>query len=168
VRRVPAGQRTRVCSEMPEKRAHRLRLWLGYSASAWAVLFAAPHVWWALGAPAGFPGGEASYRTFMSSRWLYFYNLAVIALCIAAVVLTLKLIHSSGEAPRRHAMRTAIWLGSGALLIRGIAGLVVDGASDPVWWPTFLVGGVLFGVVAWFTRQPEPEVEHPHRTRGSV
>lgn len=156
MRRVPVDRRIRVGSTAPENRPDRLSLWLGYGASGWAVVFAVPHVWWALGVPAGFPGGEASYRTFMSSRWLYLYNLTVIALSVAAVVLTLKLIHSSGESRRRRMMRSAIWLGSGALLVRGIAGLLVDGMSDPVWWPTFLVGGVLFGAVAWFTRQSEP------------
>jgi hypothetical protein len=60
-----------------------LRRWISDAACAWAVLFAAPHVWWALGA---FPGGEASYQVFMSSRWLYLYNLTVIALSGTAVV----------------------------------------------------------------------------------
>jgi hypothetical protein len=26
-------------------------------------------------------------------------------------------------------------------------GLIADGVSDPVWWPTFLVGGILFGAI---------------------
>ena len=31
----------------------------------------------------------------------------------------------------------------------GVAGMIVDGASDPIWWPAFLVGGILLGGVAW-------------------
>jgi hypothetical protein len=65
----------------------RLRRWVSYVACVWALLFAAPHVWWALGIPAGFPGGEASYQVFMSSRWLFLYNLTVIALSGVAVFL---------------------------------------------------------------------------------
>lgn len=68
------------------------------------------------------------------------YNLTVIAPCSGAVILTLKLVHSSGEAWRRRMTRSAHWVGSGALFERGIAGLVVDGVSDLVWWPTSLVG----------------------------
>ncbi len=40
---------------------HRTR-WANYAACLWAILFAAPHAWWALDFPAGFPGGEASYQ----------------------------------------------------------------------------------------------------------
>jgi hypothetical protein len=43
------------------------------------------------------------------------------------------------------------------LTLRGVAGLIVDGSSDPVWWPIFLTGGVLFGGVAWLARSaPQP------------
>jgi len=46
----------------------------------------------------------------------------------------------------------AAWIACGLLALRGIAGLVVDGTSDSVWWPTFLVGGILLGAVAWLAR----------------
>lgn len=146
---------------MPNTLTGHLRFWISYGACAWAVLFAAPHAWWALGVPAGFPGGETSYRAFMSSSWLYLYNLAVIELCIVAVILTVKLLHPAGEALLRWVMRTAVWVASGALLLRGFAGLVVDGTSDPIWWPTFLVGGILFGGVAWLARASGSEAPTP-------
>lgn len=132
--------------------ARRLRSWIGYTACAWAVLFAAPHIWWALGIPAGFPGGEARYNVFMSSNWLYLYNLSVIALSAVAVVVTLQLLRPHDQTPRRWVPRTAAWVASAALTVRGLAGLVVDGASDPIWWPSFLIGGILFGSVAWLAR----------------
>jgi hypothetical protein len=135
-------------------RLTRLRTWIGTGACAWAVLFAAPHAWWALGAPMGFPGGEASYRQFMESPWLRLYNLAVIGLCIVAVILTTKLRGAAREERRRPVIRAAVWVGSAILLVRGVAGLVVDGSSDPVWWPTFLVGGLLFGSVAAMAGAP--------------
>jgi hypothetical protein len=48
------------------------------------------------------------------------------------------------------------WIASAMLTLRGVAGLIVDGTSDPVWWPIFLVGGILFGGVAWIARSPNP------------
>ena len=139
---------------MPNAATGRLRRWISLLACAWAVLFAVPHVWWALGIPAGFPGGAATHQVFMSSRWLYLYNLTVIALSGVAVFLTVQLLRPTDEVPRRRVMRIVVWIASGALLLRGVAGLVVDGASDPIWWPTFLAGGILLGGVAWLARRP--------------
>jgi hypothetical protein len=48
------------------------------------------------------------------------------------------------------------------LTLRGVAGLVVDGASDPVWWPMFLIGGVLFGSVAWLARATKTATSEEH------
>lgn len=138
---------------MAKAASGRLRRWISYAACGWVALFAAPHAWWALGFTAGFPGGAASYQAFMSSRWRYLYNLEVIVLGGVAVVVTLQLLRSNNEA-RRRVLRTVVWIASGALTLRGVAGLVVDRASDPIWWPTFLVGGVLFGGVAWLARAP--------------
>jgi len=33
--------------------------------------------------------------------------------------------------------------------------MVIDGTSDPIWWPTFLIGGILLGSVAWLARSPK-------------
>ena len=123
---------------------------LHYAACAWTLLFAAPHLWWALGIPAGFPGGEASYERFMASRWRYGYDVAVVGLAVLACLLVLRLRRASAHAdPVFRATRLAVWLGGGALTLRGLAGLVVDGRADPVWWPTFLLGGLLLCGVAW-------------------
>jgi hypothetical protein len=48
------------------------------------------------------------------------------------------------------------------LTLRGVAGLVVDGASDLVWWPTFLIGGILFGSVAWLARATKTATPEEH------
>jgi hypothetical protein len=117
-------------------------------------LFAAPHTWWALGIPAGFPGGEGSYRLFMSSTWRYIYDLVVIGLSALAVLITLKLLRPPEQVARRWVPHAAVWIACGMLTLRGFAGLVVDGTSDPIWWPTFLVGGILLGSVAWLARAP--------------
>jgi hypothetical protein len=62
------------------------RRWISYSASAWAVLFAAPHTWWALGISAGFPGGEANHQLMMTSAWRYVFDVVVILLSVTAVL----------------------------------------------------------------------------------
>jgi hypothetical protein len=146
---------------MANEATKRLRRWISYAACAWAVLFAAPHTWWALGIPAGFPGGEERYHLFMSSYWLYFYNLMVIVLSAGAVIITLYLLRPPDQIPRRWVPRTAAWIASGALTLRGLAGLAVDGFSDPIWWPTFLVGGILLGGVAWLARTPGSKAATP-------
>jgi hypothetical protein len=128
--------------------------WITYAACAWAVVFAAPHTWWALGIPAGFPGGEDNYHFFMSSTWRYIYDLVVILLSALALVVALTLLRPPGQVPRRWIPHTAAWIACGMLSLRGVAGLIVDGTSDPIWWPTFLIGGILFGGVAWCARRP--------------
>ncbi len=121
--------------------------WINYAACVWALLFAAPHLWWALGIPAGFPGGEANHRLLMSSPWRYLFDVVVVLLSITAIVVALALLRPRGWIPR-----TAAWIASTMLTLRGIAGLAVDGAKDPIWWPAFLTGGILFGSVACFAR----------------
>lgn len=143
----------------------RLRHWVGYAACTWAVLFGAPHLWWALGIPAGFPGGEASYHRFMGSTWRYVYDLVVVALSGAGVLVALTLRSPGGN--RR--WRAAAVAASAALSLRGVAGAIVDRASDPVWWPTFLLGGILYGSLAWLARTPHTKVtaSQPSATRES-
>lgn len=126
--------------------------WINYAACLWALLFAAPHAWWALGFPMGFPGGLASYRFFMASTWRYVYDLFVIFLSVTAVFVALALVRPWGQRVPRWMLRTSAWIACAMLTLRGVAGLAVDGARDPVWWPTFLTGGILFGSVAWFAR----------------
>ncbi len=131
----------------------RRRAWLVAAASVWVLCFAAPHVWWALGIPAGFPGGAASYDRFMGSTWRYWYNVAVVAACALALGLLWRLRRPAvARGPGARWARRGVALGSGALVLRGVAGLVVDGPRDLVWWPTFLAGGLLLGSVAWTAR----------------
>src|SRR5687768_13086224 len=62
----------------------RHQRWISYAACVWAVLFAAPHIWWALGIPAGFPGGPAGHQLMMTSAWRYIYDVIVIILSALA------------------------------------------------------------------------------------
>ena len=141
--------------------SQRHRRWISCAACIWAVLFAAPHTWWALGIPAGFPGGAASHQLMMTSAWRYIFDVIVILLSILAVLITLTLLRPPHQVVRRWVPYVAAWIASGMLTLRGLAGLVIDGLSDPIWWPTFLLGGVLLGSVAWLARVPQsPALPH--------
>jgi thiosulfate dehydrogenase (quinone) large subunit len=118
-----------------------------YAAAAWAALFAAPHLWWALGVPAGFPGGRAGHELMMTT-WRFKYDVAVIGSSVLAIVVALAPIRPWGDAVPRPVLRVMAVAASFMLTLRGVAGLIADGASDLVWWPTFLIGGLLFGAVA--------------------
>jgi len=135
--------------------------WISYAACVWAIAFAAPHIWWALGIPAGFPGGDDSYRFFMSSSWRIVFDVVVILLSILAFLVVLALLQPPARTVRRWIPHTAAWIACVALSFRGVAGMIVDGTSDPVWWPAFLLGGILFGLVAWFARRPTRSLERP-------
>ena len=101
----------------------RLR-WIHYAACAWAVLFAAPHAWWALGVPAGFPGGRANHELMMST-WRYYFDVFVIALSVVAVFVALAPIQRWDEAIPRWIPRTMSWVAFAMLTLRGAAGLCV-------------------------------------------
>lgn len=130
--------------------------WLHYTASAWAVLFAAPHIWWALGISAGFPGGDANHRLMMST-WRYLADVVVILLSATAFFVGLAPVRSWGQAIPRWVLRTAAWIACAMLSFRGVGGLVVDGTSDLIWWPIFLTGGILFGSVAWISQRSKSQ-----------
>lgn len=135
------------------------RRWINWAACLWALMFAAPHTWWALGFSAGFPGGLARGRAnhhLMMTTWRYYFDLAVILLSILAILVALAPIQTWSRNIPRWIVRTMAWIASGMLTLRGVAGLIHDGSSDLVWWPTFLVGGILFGSVAWLARATDP------------
>lgn len=122
------------------------------AAIIWSMLFAAPHAWWAIGITAGFPGGDAAHERWMSSNWRYGYNVVVAFLGVLAALTAFILYR--GSTPRAVVNR-ARWIACVAglmLALRGIAGLIVDGTTDLVWWPTFLTGGLLFIGLAFASR----------------
>ena len=128
------------------------RRWINYAACVWSALFAAPHIWWALGIPFGFPGGQKNHQILISSTWRYVFDLVVILLSALAVVVALTLTRPSINSLPRRLAYIAAWIACGMLTLRGVAGFIYDGLSDPIWNPTFFIGGVLFGAVAWSAR----------------
>jgi hypothetical protein len=143
-------------SASPAERAvtqtgHDVRRWTSYAACTWAVLFGAPHLWWALGVSFGFPGGEASYLSFMSSAWRAIYDGVVVVMSALAFAISLALLSPPEQMVRRWIPYRLAWFACGILTIRGVAGIAVDGIGD-IWSPTFLVGGILMGSVAWMAK----------------
>ena len=128
---------------------------ISYAACAWAALFGTPHLWWALGVRAGFPGGDTSYEFFMNSWWRVLFNWTVIALSVLAIVITLVLLKPSHLVKRRWIPLTLAWIACVLLMLRGVAGIIVDGTSDLVWAPAFTIGGILLGGVAWMSKYAE-------------
>jgi hypothetical protein len=94
---------------------------------------------------AGFPGGDKSYELFMGSAWRFALDVLVVLLSVVMVLITRALMRPEMPVRLRRILVTLAWLGSGLLMLRGVAGGIVDGTSDPVWWPTFLTGGILLG-----------------------
>lgn len=135
------------------ERGHRA---VSFAACAWAAVFGLTHLLWALGMRAGFPGGDPSYDFFMGSWWRVLFNWTVISLSVLAIVITLKLLRPPELVARRWIPRMLAWIACVLLLIRGVAGHIVDGTSDLVWAPAFTLGGILLGGVAWMSRNPEP------------
>ena len=139
------------------------RRWISYAACVWAVLFAAPHTWWALGISAGFPGGAANHHLLMTSAGRYIFDVIVVILSAVAVLITLTLLRPPRLVVRRWLPHTSAWIASGMLTLRGVAGLLIDGASDLIWWPTFLLGGILLGSVAWLARAGSHDDQTPRK-----
>lgn len=130
----------------------RGRRWVHYAAFVWSLCFAAPHTWWALGSPFGFPGGPANHRLWMTTWWRYTYDVVVILLSILGAIVALALLRTPSHTTSHRVFRTLAWIAGVILSVRGVAGLIVDGTGDPIWWPTFLVGGLLFVGVARLSR----------------
>lgn len=86
---------------------------------------------------------------WMTSTWRYTYLVIVILSSVLAALIPLALLRPSGQVIMRWIPHTAAWVAGVILTVRGVAGLLVDGTTDPIWWPSFLVGGVLFTAVAW-------------------
>ncbi|MGH7556079.1 MAG: hypothetical protein ACREMQ_24005 [Longimicrobiales bacterium] len=138
--------------------------WLHYGAAGWAVIFAAPHIWWALGMPAGMPGGPASHELMMTT-WRYYFDVLVIVLSALAVLVALAPVQTWGTAVPRRLLRALAYAASFLLTFRGVGGLIIDGASDPVWWPIFLAGGLLFGAIALRRPSSDPLAPRPGSRR---
>lgn len=117
-------------------------------AAAWAVIFAALHIVWAMGWSIGL--GDVGELPV----WFLLYDLAVAFACLAAAATAIwgrrGLLVLVGAVPLLRGL-----LGAGALTVQLIDGNYVP---DPTLWVEvyFIVGGVLFGIAVRSARYPRP------------
>ncbi|MBA2444933.1 MAG: DUF3995 domain-containing protein [Nocardioidaceae bacterium] len=150
--------------------------WAGYAASLWAFLFAAPHIYWALGGRAGLtfslaPRGPTEKALIRDPVFTATGLWGVGVLCLIAALAALASVRPWGRLIPRGVLLSAIWGACAVSVLRAFllpgfvrSTLYVTGAvalpedMDPAWprWdlmlfaPWFLIGGVLFGAAAWF------------------
>jgi hypothetical protein len=67
---------------------------------------------------------------------------------VLAIFVALAPIQKWSQRIPRGILRSMACAAAFLLCLRGVLGLVADGRSDLVWWPTFLIGGLLFGAIA--------------------
>jgi hypothetical protein len=135
--------------------------WASYAASAWALAFAAVHLYWALGGTVGLPKG----MSVDMNPALFVVDVLAVPLCVVGALLALSLVRPWGRLfPRRfllacawgvcallvfHATPTLIWDGLVAAGLRETNLSVLERWSLFVYEPWFFMGGVLYGVAAW-------------------
>ena len=133
-----------------------IKVWIGFAACIWSVLFATPHLWWAFGVSAAFPGGDRAYEFAFRNSLFLVYDWVVIILLFASALVALALVQKGWRrlfifsSSRRRILLAAAWIACAILTLRGLIGLVVDGLTDLAFfgWPMFLTGGILFGATA--------------------
>jgi hypothetical protein len=162
VLRAPGG-------DAPAARGRRgSRPW-AYAATGWSVLFAALHLYWALGGTVGLVESSGSRLAADRPTWFVvvgLYGVALVLLAAAALGVALARGPLTGRARRFLPLLAA---GVAAVLLVRSVGVEVllltdagygQGAISPAqrWWslalwnPWFLMGAVAFGVAAIATR----------------
>ena len=141
--------------------------WAGYAACAWALAFAAVHLYWALGGTVGLPEG----LTVAMNPALFVIDVLAVPLSVVGALLALSLVRPWGQLFPRRLLLACGW-GACALLIVHSAPTLIGGVlaaaglstgdlsvlerwSLFVYEPWFFIGGLLYGAAAW------------HHTRGS-
>ena len=139
----------------------------------WSLLFAAPHLYWAMGGRAGLGAEAAEADAALGETAFFIYNLAVtgLAMCGATIAVVLR-----RAGPRlRNLLLLASAVASALLLLRGAIGLTLLGLSvlrstfdgqTPVLLlaiePWFLIGGLAYGAMVLRQRR----VSIPGRVRN--
>lgn len=155
-------------------------IWAGYASLAWVVVFIAFHVYWAYGGRFGLGDAPALIPPFPQNvaGWLFF--LVVIAMFLGGILVPLAMVHAWGYKLPRWVVLSTCWIGSITLMVRACASFVDDftrttgllqngitgmtyaqttGASqitaNTLWSGRaidayFLLGGILYGLAAWY------------------
>ena len=148
----------------------RLALAAAYATCAWAVLFAAANIYWGLGGRLAIPFADA--EATLADPILVAGNWLAAVLKLGLGLLALATFQPWGQLiPRRLAL-VSIYAAGISMLLYGALGLIVDGlrlvgvfAVSPsawialrwhvfLWDPWWIVGGVLFLLVARLAHRP--------------
>lgn len=140
---------------MPES---RLASWPAYAAALWALVFGAIHFAWALGWRAGLTPEQA--RNADTSPMFAVYALAVVAVCLLAIVIVLAMARPQQPRGERVArlLGLAAWTGTAVLVLRAGGSIVptlqllYSGRSIAwifPWEPWFWLGAALFAATTW-------------------
>lgn len=139
-----------------------------HAASAWALLFGALHVFWAFAYfywPAfGRVTLGTTFEWAFGRPWFRVYDLVVAALFVFAATLARAVVRPWGTVFPRWVLVAGLWTAAVLLGLRGATMVVADllvllgvvNATLTRWvfydfW--FLLGGLLFGAVAWQLRR---------------
>ncbi|GAA0589881.1 hypothetical protein GCM10010174_00990 [Kutzneria viridogrisea] len=124
----------------------------GILAAAWAVLFAALHVYWALGGDLGLADSAGPELAAQRPTWFVLGCLWAAAACLLAIAV---LAVAMRRWPNR-LLLLACWAVAGLLLVRavGVTLLLLTGAAEVsegerfwslvLWNPWFLLGGIAY------------------------
>jgi hypothetical protein len=167
--------------------ARRLRV-AAYSTFAWILVFDALHVYWELGGRFGF-GDQADPLPSADSAAQRIFSAVVLAMFVLGTALPLALVQRWGRWLPRWVLLTMAWVAAALLTVRAVAAFIDDamrslfgsatgltgltyeqllGTADPsayTLWSAraidlyFLIGGILYGLTAWFARRRSPRAE---------
>lgn len=139
--------------------------------AGWSLVFAAPHLYRAGGGRAGLGAQAAAADAALQQAWFAAYNLTAACLSVLGAALAWALAGSRGGPRTRRWLTRAAVAAALVLLLRGLLGLtlfavgVLQDTSDPptpavllAIEPWFVLGGLLYGVMA-LTQRPAPPAD---------
>ncbi|TWS23577.1 DUF3995 domain-containing protein [Tsukamurella sputi] len=159
-----ATQRTNVDLVPSGPGRHRL---CAHLATAWCLVFACAHLYWAVGGRAGFVAATGSLKLLDQPFFVVIGLWGVAIVCIVGALACLATVLSFGRRVPPRLLLTVLWVGAAALTLRAVtAGLqdalleagVLHTTADfdwsvvhwrlAVWTPWFAIGAVLFALTA--------------------
>jgi len=94
--------------------------------SAWSLIFAAPHFYWAMGGRRGLGAQAVVADEALSQGWFFAYNLLTGVAAVAAVV-GVEVLSRAGRRGAIRFLQVAAWAGCVILTLRGVVGIAALG-----------------------------------------